>query len=165
MRGLHLCPPTNPGQIVKYPAVSRKITWSSSPFPVWLFDEWHNYKRVRKTQTQCRRFPAQQTPGGRLSSLRLFVWCFLLLISFSCCCFFRHLPYLLITHWPFWCQTLLSPVANFRGYYPSSDCRVAKCSTSKNTGQQYIWLSTIGSHVPLVVPPPTLNVDINFHTL
>lgn len=80
---------------------------------------------------QCCKLWAQQTPRGHLSSLRLFVRCFLFLICSTCCCFFWLLSYLLITHWPFWCWTLLSPVANFSCYFPFSDYKVTKCSASK----------------------------------
>lgn len=86
--------------------------------------------------------------GGHLSSL--FVRCFLLLICSSCCCFFWLLSYLLITPWPFRCWAFLSPVANFRCYFPFSDYKVNKCSASKNVGQEYIWLSIIHSHMQLV---------------
>lgn len=165
MGGLHLCPSTIPGQIVSTLQSAENHSSLALHFQCGFFDERHNYKRVRNTQTQCHRFPAQQTPGGHLSSLRLLIWSFLFLISPSCCCFFWLLPYLLITHWPFWCQTLLSPVANFRCYYPSSDCKVAKCSTSQNVGQEYIWLSTICSHRQLVVHPFSLNANLYFHTL
>lgn len=78
--------------------------------------------------------------------------------------FFWLLPYLLITHWPFRCQTLLSPVANFRCYYPSSACNVARSSTSKNTGQENMWLSTICSHRQPVVHPSSLSVDSSIFT-
>ena len=119
-------------------------------------------KRARNTETQCCKFWAQQTPRGHLSSLRLFVQCFLLLICSSCCCFFWLLPYLLITHWPFWCWTHLSPIANFRCYLPFSDYKVTKCSLLKNTGQEYIWLSIICSHMQLVTPPFSLCIDLIF---
>lgn len=86
-----------PGQIVNTSQSAGKSLNLALHFQCGFFDERHNYKRVRNTLTQCCRFPAQQTPGGHLRRLRLFVRCFLPLFYFSCCCFFWLLAHLLIT--------------------------------------------------------------------
>lgn len=85
------------------------------------------------------------TPRGHLPSLRLCVWCFLLLIYFSCCCFFWLPPYLLIPYWPFRCKTLLHSVTSDVVIPPLTAKlpNVLFKKKNKNTGQEYIWLSTI----------------------
>lgn len=72
MGGLHLCPYAIAGQIVSSFQSADKSLNLALHFQCGLFDEQHNYKRVRNSKTQYFGIAAQQTPRGHFPSQRLF---------------------------------------------------------------------------------------------